>query len=166
MQLVVGRIGKPHGIRGDVTVDVRTDDVDARFAPGATLVTDPVSAGPLTVATARWHSGRLVVRFAGVADRDRAEELRGTYLVIDSAEILTSSDPDDFHDQQLIGLKVVTTSGEEIGTVSEILHHAQVLVVVDTPAGDRYVPFVAALVPEVDLEGGRLVVDPPGGLFD
>ncbi|GAB2808796.1 ribosome maturation factor RimM [Actinocorallia aurea] len=166
MQLVVGRIGKPHGIRGDITVDVRTDDADARFAPGAVLATDPVSAGPLTVASARWHSGRLVVRFEGVADRNRAEELRGTWLVIDSSEILTSSDPDDFHDQQLVGLKVVTTSGEEIGTVSEILHHAQELVVVDTPAGDRYVPFVAALVPEVDLEGGRLVVDPPDGLFD
>ncbi|ROO83400.1 16S rRNA processing protein RimM [Actinocorallia herbida] len=166
MQLVVGRIGKPHGIRGDVTVDVRTDDADTRFAPGEALATDPVSAGPLTVASARWHSGRLVVRFEGVADRNGAEGLRGIWLVIDSAEILPSSDPDEFHDQQLIGLRVVTTSGEEIGTVSEILHHAQELIVVDTPAGDRYVPFVAAIVPEVDLEGGRLVVDPPGGLFD
>ncbi|MCD0448401.1 ribosome maturation factor RimM [Actinocorallia sp. API 0066] len=166
MQLVVGRIGKPHGIRGDVTVDVRTDDVDARFAPGTALVTDPVSAGPLTVSSAKWHSGRLIVRFEGVADRNRAEELRGIWLVIDSSEIVPSADPDDFHDQQLIGLRVVTTSGEEIGTVADILHHAQELVVVDTPTGERYVPFVAALVPEVDLAGGRMVVDPPGGLFD
>ncbi len=166
MQLVVGRIGKPHGIRGDVTVEVRTDDVDTRFAPGATLVTDPVTAGPLTVDTARWHSGRLVVRFTGVADRNRAEELRGTWLVIDSSEILPSSDPDVFHDQQLIGLEVVTTGGERIGTVSEVLHHAQELLVVSTDEGDKLVPFVSAIVPEVDLEGGRLLVDPPGGLFD
>lgn len=166
MQLVVGRIGKPHGIRGDVTVDVRTDDVDTRFAPGATLATDPVTAGPLTVGAARWQNGRLVVRFEGVSDRNRAEELRGTWLVIDSSEILPSSDPDDFHDQQLIGLKVVTTGGEQIGEVSEILHHAQELLVVATPQGEKLVPFVSAIVPEVDLDGGRLVVDPPGGLFD
>lgn len=166
MQLVVGRIGKPHGIRGDVTIDVRTDDVETRFAPGATLATDPVSAGPLTVDAARWHSGRLVVRFAGVSDRNRAEELRGTWLVIDSSEILPSSDPDVFHDHQLIGLKVVTTGGEHIGTVSEVLHHAQELLVVETERGERLVPFVSAIVPEVDVEGGRLVVDPPGGLFD
>ncbi|WP_106398029.1 ribosome maturation factor RimM [Actinocorallia populi] len=166
MQLVVGRIGKPHGIRGDVTVDVRTDDVETRFAPGAALATDPAAAGPLTVDTARWHSGRLVVRFAGVSDRNRAEELRGTWLVIDSSEILPSSDPDTFHDQQLVGLEVVTTAGERIGTVSEVLHHAQELLVVDTEHGDRLVPFVSAIVPEVDVEGGRLVVDPPEGLFD
>lgn len=166
MQLVVGRIGKPHGIRGDVTVDVRTDDADARFAPGATLATDPVTAGPLTVDTSRWHSGRLVVRFAGVSDRTRAEELRGTWLVIDSSEILPSSDPDVFHDQQLIGLEVVTTGGERIGTISDVLHHAQELLVVSTDDGDKLVPFVSAIVPEVDLEGGRLLVDPPDGLFD
>ncbi|GAA3196883.1 ribosome maturation factor RimM [Actinocorallia longicatena] len=166
MQLVVGRIGKPHGIRGDVTIDVRTDDADARFHPGAALVTDPADAGPLTVKSAKWHSGRMVVRFAGVDDRNRAEELRGIWLVIDSAEILPSSDPDEFHDQQLIGLAVVTTDGREIGTVKEILHHAQDLIVVDSPAGDQLVPFVAALVPEVDLEGGRLVVDAPEGLFE
>ncbi len=166
MQLVVGRIGKPHGIRGDVTVDVRTDDADTRFAPGSTLATDPAAAGPLTVGAARWHSGRLVVRFTGVADRNRAEELRGTWLVIDSSEILPSSDPDDFHDHQLIGLKVITTGGEQVGVLEDILHHAQDLLVVRTPQGERLIPFVAAIVPEVDLEGGRLVVDPPGGLFD
>ncbi|GAB3670591.1 ribosome maturation factor RimM [Actinocorallia lasiicapitis] len=166
MQLVVGRIGKAHGIRGDVTVDVRTDDTDTRFAPGVVLATDPASAGPLTVKDAKWHSGRLIVRFTGVDDRNRAEELRGIWLVIDSAEIVPSEDPDDFHDQQLIGLTVVTVAGETIGTIKEILHHAQDLIVIDTPAGDQLVPFVSALVPEVDLEGGRLIVDAPEGLFE
>lgn len=166
MQLVVGRIGKPHGIRGDVMIDVRTDDADTRFAPGVTLVTDPSAAGPLTVKTSRWHSGRFVAHFVGFDDRSRAEELRGIWLVIDSEEILPPEDPDEFHDLQLIGLTVVTVAGETIGTVKEILHHAQDLIVVDTPAGDQLVPFVAALVPEVDLEGGRLVVDAPEGLFE
>lgn len=166
MQLVVGRIGKPHGIRGDVTIDVRTDDADTRFAPGAALATDPAAAGPLTVVHSKWHSGRLIVHFEGVDDRNGAEELRGIWLVIDSSEILEPSDPDVFHDQQLIGLSVVTVAGDVIGTVSDVLHHAQELIVVETPAGEKLVPFVRALVPEVDLSGGKLVVDPPEGLFD
>lgn len=87
MQLVVGRIGRAHGIRGDVLVEVRTDEPDDRFAVGSVLVTDPADAGPLTVDDARWHSGKLVVRFADVHDRNRAEELRGLLLVVDSDDL-------------------------------------------------------------------------------
>ncbi|MBG0828481.1 ribosome maturation factor RimM [Planomonospora sp. ID67723] len=166
MQLVVGRIGRPHGLRGDVTVEVRTDDPEQRFAPGSALSTDPASAGPLVVESRRWHSGILLVRFEGVDDRNRAEELRGTTLVIDSADIPPSDDPDEFYDHQLIGLTVVTPDGERAGEVVDVLHHGQDLLVVRRAGRDVYVPFVKALVPEIDLEQGTLLVDGPAGLLD
>lgn len=164
--LVVGRIGRPHGIRGEITIDVRTDEPDTRFAAGTEIRTDPSAAGPLTVERARWHSGRLLVRFAGIGDRDAAEELRGTWLVVDPGDIPPSADPDEFHDRELIGLTVVTADGADIGRVADVLHHGQDLLVVHGPGGETLVPFVAALVPEVDVPGGRLVVDPPPGLLD
>ena len=164
--LVVGRIGRPHGVRGEVTIDVRTDEPDIRFAAGIEIATDPGAAGPLTVERTRWHSGRLLVRFAGVGDRDAAEDLRGTWLVVDPGDIPPSADPDDFHDQELIGLAVVTTDGADVGEVVDVLHHGQDLLIVRGPGGERLVPFVAELVPEVDVPGGRLVIDPPPGLLD
>ncbi|MFG2073511.1 ribosome maturation factor RimM [Nonomuraea maritima] len=166
MQLVVGRIGRPHGVRGDVTVEVRTDDPELRFAPGTSIATDPASRGPLVVAGRRWHKDVLLVTFEGVAGRDAAEELRGTMLVIDSAELTPPDDPDEFHDAQLIGLTVETVAGEPVGEVQDVLHHGQDLLVVRRAGQDDVlVPFVKALVPVVDLESGRLVVDPPEGLL-
>ncbi|MEV4223538.1 ribosome maturation factor RimM [Nonomuraea sp. NPDC049725] len=167
MQLVVGRIGRPHGVRGEVTVEVRTDDPEVRFAAGTSIATDPPARGPLVVESRRWHKGMLLVAFAGVAGRDAAEELRGTMLVIDSADVAPTGDPDEFHDHQLIGLAVVTTGGEPVGEVTDVLHHGQDLLVVRRAGGgdDALIPFVKALVPEVDPEGGRLVVDPPEGLL-
>jgi 16S rRNA processing protein RimM len=170
MQLVVGRIGRPHGIRGDVTVEVRTDDPELRFTAGSVLRTEPAAAGPLTVESARWHSGRLLVSFAGLADRDQAGELRGLFLVVDSAELEDVGDPEEFRDYQLIGLAVQTTAGEHVGQVSDVLHHGQNLLVI-AGAGARagaeiLIPFVAALVPDVDVAAGRVVIDPPPGLLD
>jgi 16S rRNA processing protein RimM len=170
MQLVVGRISRPHGVRGEVSVDVRTDEPELRFKPGAVLATEPPPVGPLTVRSRRWHSGRLLVTFAGVADRDLADELRGVLLVIDSAEVAASSDPDEFHDHELVGLTVVTTGGLPIGTVTDVRHHGQDLLVVTGDGGQAQdeilIPFVAAMVPEVDVPAGRLVIDPPPGLLD
>ncbi|MEU7985578.1 ribosome maturation factor RimM [Streptosporangium canum] len=166
MQLVIGRIGRPHGLRGDVSVEVRTDDPERRFAPGTAVATDPASAGPLVIESRRWHSGVLLVRFEGVNDRNRAEDLRGTTLVIDSADIPPSDDPDEFYDHQLIGLAVVTPDGERVGEVSDVLHHGQDLLVVRRGGAEVYVPFVKALVPVVDLDKGILVVDGPAGLLD
>ncbi|MBO2455300.1 ribosome maturation factor RimM [Actinomadura barringtoniae] len=166
-QLVVGRIGRPHGIRGELTIDVRTDEPDARFATGTELATDPATTGPLTVERIRWHSGRLLLTFTGVHDRTAAEDLRGTWLVVDPTEIATSDDPDDFHDQELVGLNVVTTTGTPVGVVTEIRHSGQDLLVIDrADGGEALVPFVAALVPEVDVAAGRLVIAPPEGLLD
>ncbi|AFR10169.1 MULTISPECIES: ribosome maturation factor RimM [Nocardiopsis] len=167
MRLVVGRIGRAHGIRGDVAVDVRTDDPDARFSEGAVLHTDPASVGPLTIASIRRHSGRLLVRFKGMADRDAAEALRGTTLLVDSEDIAPLDDPDEFHDHELIGLTAVTTDGETVGRIDDVLHHAQDVLVITAEAGHEVlVPFVAALVPEVDVAAGRLTLDPPPGLLD
>jgi 16S rRNA processing protein RimM len=170
MQLVVGRIGRPHGVRGDVTVEVRTDDPELRFVVGAALATDPAARGPLTVAAARWHSGRLLHSFEGVDDRDQAEELRGVLLVVDSADLADPDDQEYFRDYQLVGLTVVTTAGEQVGTVTEVLHYGQDLLVIsgDGPRSGAQilVPFVLPLVPEVDVAGHRLVIDPPPGLLD
>ena len=163
MQLVVGRVGRPHGIRGELTVQVRTDNPEFRFAPGSVLATEPATRGPLTVRSSRWHSGRLLIAFDGCTDRSRAEELRGTLLVMDSADAEPAG-PEEFYDHELIGLDVVTVSGKPVGSVTDVLHHGQDLLVV----GPRQilVPFVTAIVPEVDVSAGRLVIDPPPGLLD
>jgi 16S rRNA processing protein RimM len=170
MQLVVGRIAKAHGVGGEVSVDVRTDVPDERFAPGARLETDPAAHGPLEVRRTRWHTGRLLVRFAGVDDRSAAERLRGTSLVVDSATCPVSTDPDDFWDHDLIGLRAETTRGEPLGEVIDVLHPPGPDLLVVRPGGDDatevMIPFVAALVPVVDLAGARVVVDPPDGLLD
>jgi 16S rRNA processing protein RimM len=170
MQLVVGRIGRPHGLRGEVTVEVRTDDPARRFAVGSVLATEPPASGPLTVSSSRWHSGRLLVRFGDCDDRQAAEQLRGVMLVVSSDEIGASADPDEFYDHQLVGLQVVTAGGELVGSVADVLHHGQDLLVI-AGCGDRdgeelLVPFVGPLVPEVDVVAGRLVIDPPPGLLD
>jgi 16S rRNA processing protein RimM len=169
MQLVVGRVGRPHGVRGGVTVDVHTDDPDIRFAVGSVLTTEPPAAGPLTVESVRWHSGRLLVVFAGIADRTQAESLRGTWLTMDSSEVTSPEDPDEFYDHELVGLAVVTTSGEPVGVVTDVRHHGQDLLVIQPAESHRdglLVPFVAAIVPEIDVAAGRLVIDPPPGLLD
>jgi 16S rRNA processing protein RimM len=164
VELVVGRIGRAHGVRGEVTIDVRTDDPTARFVEGGSFATPK---GELVIEQVRWHSGRLLLRFEGMRDRDDAEALRGTMLVVDSADIPPTGDPDEFHDHELIGLAVVTVSGEEVGVVHEIRHSAQDLLVVKRQgAEDAMVPFVTALVPEVDVDKGRVVIDPPPGLLD
>jgi 16S rRNA processing protein RimM len=168
VQLVVGRIARAHGISGEVGVEVRTDDPDTRFADGAVLATDPPERGPLTVVSTRWHSGRLLVRFAEPADRTAAEQLRGTYLVTDVDADARPDDPDEFYDHQLTGLRVETTTAQPVGVVSEVLHlpAQDVLAITRDDGHEVLVPFVKELVPVVDLAGGRVVVDPRPGLLD
>jgi 16S rRNA processing protein RimM len=170
MQLVVGRISRPHGVRGEVAVDVRTDDPGLRLAAGAVLATEPAAAGPLKVTRSRWHSGRLLVSFDGVVDRDEADQLRGTLLMVESDELEDLADPDEFRDHQLIGLTIVDPDGVPVGEVSNVTHYGQDLLVV-AGSGDRagqeiLIPFVSAIVAEVDLAAGLLRVDPPAGLLD
>jgi 16S rRNA processing protein RimM len=161
---MVGRIGRAHGIRGEVVIGVHTDEPDERFAPGSVFDTD---RGPLTVQTRRWHSSQLLVRFEGVADRNAAEELRGIWLGIDGDTLPPLDDPDEFRDQDLEGLDVLTTDGRSIGKVNAIQHLGQDVLEVQTPDGrSLLVPFVKAIVPEVDLTTRRILIDPPPGLLD
>ncbi|MFJ9247039.1 ribosome maturation factor RimM [Streptomyces sp. NPDC101776] len=168
MQLVVARIGRAHGIKGEVTVEVRTDEPELRLAPGAVLATEPAATGPLTIETGRVHSGRLLLRFEGVSDRTGAEALRNTLLIaeIDPEEL--PEEEDEYYDHQLMDLDVVTKDGEEVGRITEISHlPSQDLFIVERPDGSEVmIPFVESIVIEIDLEEQRAVIDPPPGLID
>jgi 16S rRNA processing protein RimM len=168
MQLVVGRILRPHGVRGEVVVDVRTDFPEQRYAVGTVFDTDPPAAGPLTVSELRPHQGRLLIMFEGYADRDVADHLRGVLLCVDGTVVPDPADPDEFHDHQLIGLRAESPEGELIGEVLRIDHApASDLLVLRLPDGRTgLVPFVRAIVPTVDIAAGRVVLTPPEGLFD
>lgn len=146
-------------------MQVRTDFPEQRFAVGAQLCGD--SGQLLVVETVRPHRGGLLVQFAGIAGREAAAQLCGCTLSIDAAELPDLDDPDEFYDHQLEGLAAVGPDGAALGTVREVVHApASDLLVLDTDHGDVLVPFVRAFVPQVDLAGGRLVLDPPAGLFD
>ena len=179
MRIVVGRVGRPHGIRGEVVIGVRTDEPDLRFAVGATVdarsspdddVPGDDSAGqPLRVASARWHSGQLLVAFAGITDRTAASGLTGSWLSVDSSQLPDLGGPDEFRDHQLIGLSVRTCAGDPVGVIIDVLHYGQDLLVVRRavgPGDECLVPFVKAIVPEVDVRAGVVVIDPPPGLLD
>ncbi|MGW3495574.1 ribosome maturation factor RimM [Streptomyces sp. NPDC001020] len=168
MQLVVARVGRAHGIKGEVTVEVRTDEPELRLAPGAVLTTDPASAGPLTIETGRVHSGRLLLRFEGVQDRNAAEALRNTLLIAEVDPDELPEGEDEYYDHQLMDLDVVTQDGTEIGRITEISHlPSQDLFIVERPDGTEVlIPFVEEIVTEIDLEEQRAVIDPPPGLID
>jgi 16S rRNA processing protein RimM len=169
MDLVVGRVVKAHGVTGEVVVEIRTDDPDTRFAPG-TILRGQAKAGPdrsYTVDSARQHSGRLLVRLDGVADRNAAESLKGTLFVVDSADLPPIEEPDEYYDHQLEGLQVRTTAGAQVGTVAEVLHTAAgELLSVRTEEGEVLVPFVSAIVTSVSLADQTIEIDPPEGLLE
>ncbi|WP_134767385.1 ribosome maturation factor RimM [Nocardioides sp. 1609] len=169
IEVVVGRIGKPHGIRGEVTVDVRSDEPDRRFADGAVLRVEAPRGSAfahrtLTVVRSRWHQQTLLATFEELTDRNAAETARGVVLhaMVDATE--TPEDPDEYYDHQLVGLAVHDVDGTLIGEVTGLVHGAQDLLAVRAVDGrPTLVPFVSALVPEVDVPGGRVVVaDRPG----
>jgi 16S rRNA processing protein RimM len=170
IEVVVGRVGRPHGLRGEVTIEVRTDEPDRRFATGAVLRAEPPrgsrsSLRALTVGGSRWHRTTLLARFDELPDRDAAETARGILLfaTVESGE--SPEDPDEFYAHQLVGLAAYDQEGARLGEVTALVRGgAQDLLTVRTPDGrEALVPFVKALVPEVDLTGGRVVVaDRPG----
>ena len=166
MQVVVARIGKAHGLRGEVTVHVLTDSPDERFVPGASFVTEPEAAGPLVVNTARDHNGVLLLSFEDTDDRTGAEELRGIKLL----DVVLEDDDDEetWYERDLVGLRAVTVGGDEIGEVTALQSRTtqDLLVLRLTDGREALVPFVTAIVPEVDIEGGRVVIDPPDGLLE
>ena len=206
MRLIVGRIGRPHGVRGEAVIGVRTDEPDLRFAVGAVLDAERTLAPDtgaragqqagsdgarqaesdgappaepagykLTVASARWHSGQLLIGFAGITDRTTAGGLTGSWLTVDASQLPSSADPDEFRDHELIGMSVRTVGGDAVGVVTDVLHYGQDLLVIRRdPAGtsasygasEAMVPFVQAIVPEVDVKARVIVIDPPPGLID
>lgn len=170
IEVLVGRIGKPHGVRGYVTVDVRSDEPERRFAAGTVLRARPPKGSAydverLTVEGANWHGQTLLVAFAEITDRTGAEAARGTLLYADVPADETPEDPDEYYDHQLVGLVAYDEEGRELGTVSGLVHGgAQDLLTIRTPdRRDALVPFVKALVPVVDLAERKVVVaDRPG----
>ncbi|WP_063045796.1 ribosome maturation factor RimM [Nocardia pseudovaccinii] len=172
MELVVGRVAKSHGVRGELVVEVRTDDPDARFAPGVRLrgrAARSEEVREFTVESAREHSGRLLVQLVGISDRTAADALRGTLFIVDSAELPPSEDPDEFYDHELEGLTVQLTDGTVVGKVTEVLHSAAGELLSVRAADDGreiLIPFVTAIVPTVSLADQLVVIDPPEGLLD
>ncbi len=172
IEVVVGRIGKPHGLHGEVSVDVRSDEPERRFAVGTTLRAEPPPGSAsrltaLTVVRTRWHATTLLVTFEELADRTAAESARGIVLHARIRANESPEDPDEYYDHQLVGLAAYDVAGAPLGTVTGLVHGGgQDLLTVETTDGrEALVPFVKALVPEVDLAAGRLVVDPPEGLL-
>lgn len=171
MDLVVGRVVKAHGVTGEVVVEIRTDDPQSRFEPGSALRARPSRGGAereYVIDTVREHSGRLLLRLAGVEDRDAADALRGTVFVVDSANLPPIDDPDEFYDHQLEGLRVVTTEGRLVGNVAEVLHTAagELLSVTSETGAEVLVPFVSAIVTSVSLADQTVEIDPPEGLLE
>ena len=163
MQLVVGRIGRAHGVQGEATVEVRTDDPDQRFAIGATLTIE--NNRVLTITNSRWHNQILLLTFAGITNRDQIEELRDQLL---HSEVDTEDNsPSEYHFQQLIGCQVKLENMKELGLVREIIQlPGQDLLAIDTPNGEVLIPMVKQIIISVDISAKLIVVNPPEGLLD
>ncbi len=171
VELVVGRVAKSHGVKGEVVVDVRTDEPELRFALNTVLRGHKPRDKELTnytVEAARDHSGRLLLRLEGVSTREAADALRGTLFVIDSADVAPSDDPDEFYDHELEGLSVRLADGTPVGIVREVLHAAagELLAVTATDKREILVPFVSAIVTSVSVTDGVIEIDPPEGLLN
>jgi 16S rRNA processing protein RimM len=165
--IVVGRIGKARGIKGHAFVAPLTDDPEIRFAVGSVLETEPAAAGPLRVAAMSQASGKLVLAFEGIEDRNAIEALRGVQLVMARSARPPLDDPDDFYTSDLIGLAASTVDGSALGPVIDVIDIAGTeYLVLEVDGLERLVPFVGAIVPTVEVARGRILIDPPEGLFD
>ena len=167
MLLVVARVGRAHGLKGEATVELRTDDPDSRLAVGAKLFTDP-DQGLVTIARARFHSGTMLLTFEGFEDRTQVERLRNTLLLAEVDIDAPGEDEDDFHDYQLIDARVELEDGTHVGVIREVLHlPAQDLLAIDREGMDELlIPFVRELVPVVDTKARRVVITPPVGMME
>jgi 16S rRNA processing protein RimM len=160
MRLLVGRIGRAHGILGEATIEVRTDEPDRRFAIGNQVSTD--THGDLTIISGRVHNGILLLGFSGFDDRNAIEKLRNTLLYSEVDINETSDVPDEYHVLQLIGCQVILENGEVFGEVTDVINlPGQDLLAIKTPAGEQLLPFVHQLVPAVDINKKTITVIPP-----
>jgi 16S rRNA processing protein RimM len=171
-QLIIGSIVRAHGVRGELVVYVTTDEPEDRYVAGSVLHTDPATAGPLTIEAVRVYTAggrpQMLITFDGVYDRDTAERLRGVKLLVDASDVKPSDDPDEFHDFELVGLSVTLENGENVGEIIRINHGpgADLLIVKRPDGRQTLIPFVKAIVPSVDVAGGRVVITPPEGLLE
>ena len=166
MQLVVARIGRAHGVLGEATIEVRTDQPEDRFFIGSVLTTEPTSFGPLTITSVRDHNGTLLLGFTGIADRNAVEKLRDVLLIAE-VDIDANSSEDDFHVQQLLGCLVSTDMGQELGPVTDVINlPGQDVLAVEFNGREVLIPFVKAIVPTVDISTRKIIVIPPIGLLD
>ena len=166
MLLVVARIGRAHGVNGEATIEVRTDLPEERFIVGSVLVTEPSSFGPLTITSVRNHNGTLLLGFKEVKDRTAVEKLRDVLLLAD-VDISEGGDEDNFHIQELLGCRVVTDTGVEVGIMTDLVQlPGQDLLAVDHNGREILIPFVLEIVPEIDVENKIITITPPEGLLD
>jgi 16S rRNA processing protein RimM len=167
MQVVVGRLGRPHGVKGEINVEVLTDNPEKRFSVGSKLIIQNKNK-ELTVKTMRLHTKKLLVFFEEIPDRNLAEEHKGSYLTVELDESEIPQDGDEFYDEQLIGLTAINNSNSPLGVVVDVIHGtAQDLLVIKTPdKKDVLVPFVDEIVPTIDLAKKQILITPPKGLFD
>ncbi|MEJ6574753.1 MAG: ribosome maturation factor RimM [Actinomycetes bacterium] len=166
MQLVVARIGRAHGVLGEATIEVRTDQPEDRFYIGSVLATEPTTFGPLTITSVRDHNGTLLLGFQGVKDRNQVEELRNVLLLAE-VDIEAVSSEDDFHVQQLLQCQVSTQDGVELGPVTDVINlPGQDVLAVDYNGREVLIPFVKAIVPVVDVKNRKITIVPPAGLLD
>ncbi|QTE30547.1 ribosome maturation factor RimM [Pengzhenrongella sicca] len=164
MQLTVARIGRAHGLRGEVALDLRTDAPAERLTVGAVLATAPAGVGPLTIAAVRTLHDKWFLTFAEATDRTASERLRGVELLVEES---TSDEDDAWYPHELAGLRAEHIDGRFLGVIAglEVLPAHDALVLVEPSGARTLVPFVRAIVPVVDVAGGRVVLDPPGGLL-
>ena len=169
-QLRVGRLTKAHGLKGAIKLELYTDDPERRFVPGAEFSLQVPESSPwhgrsLTLRELRWYNGHPVGFFEGVDDRTAAEGLAKAILWVEHVD-QEAPEPDAWYDHQLVGLAVVR-DGVKIGEVTHVEHlPAQDLLIVKSKGREVMVPFVAAIVPEVDIAAGTVTVTPPAGLFE
>ncbi len=166
MLLVVARIGRAHGVNGEATIEVRTDLPEERFIVGSVLVTEPSTFGPLTISSVRNHNGTLLLGFKEVKDRTAVEKLRDVLLLAD-VDISEGGDDDNFHIQELLGCRVVTDAGIEVGIMTDLVQlPGQDLLAVNHNGREILIPFVVEIVPEIDVENKVITITPPEGLLD
>ena len=167
MDLVVGRLGRPHGVHGEISVEVRTDEPELRFAKGSKLSIKE-SNNQLTVLSSRWHQEKMLVKFEEITDRDRANEIKGKTLTIKIDPNSIETKKDQYYEFQLAGLKVIDKNDKTLGKIKEVITNlAQDLLVVETvDKREVLVPFVKQIVTNVDLDKKQVIMDPPTGLFD
>ncbi len=164
-------MAKAHGLKGAIKLELYTDTPDERFVPGATFElqvpeTSPWFGKTVTLTELRWYNQAAVVFLEGISDRNAAETLIKAVLLVEQPEDQLPTEPDAWYDHQLTGLTVIR-AGAESGKVVRVEHlPAQDLLVIEFEGNEVLVPFVKALVPEVDIAAGKIFIDPPLGLFE